>query len=420
MQLSRNTRKRFSPPTYGFSLVICYNPITDKWLAVKEIAKNGGDWWVPGGGVKQGETFYDAGVRETMEEAGVHVNIKGVLRVEHSLVGDGSDTDTARMTETTSMFARMRVIFYAEPDNYEQCTPKSHADEESERAEWKSDAELRMVQHRGSELMDWVKYLRDGNPIYPLHVFQRESALVPSTAPSLDSSPQPQSDDQIAGRMKGNGTSGDGLGLNRMTTASFGSQLSNLNTITTKWQPNPHVVQVCYLESLRKKYFRVLAQRALSQGQANVTPSSPGSKVSTGPTLSTRYVTSPDYVKLKTLLINVVQVRTSPDLLECLLDTPKPDAGLLMTALAYPEPHTVQINNGSLADFCISKERHKSLDLVVSCFQMASLSYSIVDARGDPIVFISAESMARLKVAAKQDAYVYSILMKNSNDDFLM
>ena len=56
-------------------------------------------WWLPGGHVELNETFEQAAVRETFEEAGIHIRLIGVLRVEHGFL------DTA---------VRMRVIFLAE------------------------------------------------------------------------------------------------------------------------------------------------------------------------------------------------------------------------------------------------------------------------------------------------------------------
>ena len=94
--------------TVQFALIICRNPVDKRYLAVHEINNRG--WWIPGGGVDKGESFYEAAHRECWEEAGVKVNIKGVLRVEHSVGGKDE--------------ARMRVIFYAEPIDDKQ-VPKS-------------------------------------------------------------------------------------------------------------------------------------------------------------------------------------------------------------------------------------------------------------------------------------------------------
>jgi 8-oxo-dGTP pyrophosphatase MutT (NUDIX family) len=83
--------------TYEFALVIVRN-FDGRWLAVNE--SRGRGWWIPGGGVDKSETFIEAAHRETREEAGILIKLNGVLRVEHSPVGDK---------------ARMRVIFFAEP-----------------------------------------------------------------------------------------------------------------------------------------------------------------------------------------------------------------------------------------------------------------------------------------------------------------
>jgi phosphatase NudJ len=64
---------------------------------VREVGDQG--WWLPAGRVDPGETFAKAALRETEEEAGVKVVLKGVLRVEHSLC--------------TNLVARMRVVYYA-------------------------------------------------------------------------------------------------------------------------------------------------------------------------------------------------------------------------------------------------------------------------------------------------------------------
>lgn len=68
--------------TYEFALVIVRN-FDGRWLTVNE-SKNRG-WWIPGGGVDLNESFIEAAHRETKEEAGIEIKIKGVLRVEHSV-----------------------------------------------------------------------------------------------------------------------------------------------------------------------------------------------------------------------------------------------------------------------------------------------------------------------------------------------
>ena len=96
---SSNTR-RAEFRGYSYALVICRHPTTGKFLAVNETEHRG--WWIPGGGVDAGETFAQAAMRETIEEAGMEVELKGILKVEHTS-GDG----------LAQPFYQMRVFFYA-------------------------------------------------------------------------------------------------------------------------------------------------------------------------------------------------------------------------------------------------------------------------------------------------------------------
>ena len=86
-----------------FSLVICRHPITGMYLAVDESKDRG--WWVPGGGVDNGESFDDGAKRECIEEAGVDIILKGIINI-------------------TCTSLKMRVIYYAEPADIYNCTPK--------------------------------------------------------------------------------------------------------------------------------------------------------------------------------------------------------------------------------------------------------------------------------------------------------
>ena len=106
---------------HAFSFVVCRHPMSKRWLAVEENKDSG--WWFPGGLVEnKKEDHCIAAIRETREEAGIEVQLLGVLRVENSMYQCGG---------------RQRVIFYAEPADYDQ-TPKQLPDKESLRAAWLS------------------------------------------------------------------------------------------------------------------------------------------------------------------------------------------------------------------------------------------------------------------------------------------
>jgi 8-oxo-dGTP pyrophosphatase MutT (NUDIX family) len=145
--------------THCFALIICRNQ-AGKWLCVKETRNRG--WWVAGGLMEPNEDFFTAAKRESKEEAGVDIDIKGILRVEHSLCGHQT--------------ARMRVIFYAESNSV---TPKQISDSESECAAWLSIEEIKNLDKtkpglRGPEIIEWPIYLENGGVIMPLTSFVDE------------------------------------------------------------------------------------------------------------------------------------------------------------------------------------------------------------------------------------------------------
>ena len=130
-----------------YSLVICRNQFAKcpkKWLVIKETGKRG--WWCVGGSVNKGETFLQAAHRETQEEAGISINISGVLKIDQS-VKNGRNS--------------MRVIFYGEPFSLEESLRlKSKSDSESEMADWVSLYDLHKLNFekelRYEEPLDWA------------------------------------------------------------------------------------------------------------------------------------------------------------------------------------------------------------------------------------------------------------------------
>ena len=92
-----------------------------------------------------------------MEEAGIEIELKGILKMDHSL----HDKDSAKF----------RVIFYAEPKN-PNSVPKQEPDQESEGAEWVTLQEFSEKDKiRGDELIKHGMYVQDGGMIFPLSMF---------------------------------------------------------------------------------------------------------------------------------------------------------------------------------------------------------------------------------------------------------
>lgn len=161
--------------THGFAVVVCRHS-DGRWLAVRETKNRG--WWLPAGLVDPGESFQQAAHRECKEEAGIDIDLKGVLRVEHSVYGPNH--------------ARIRVIFYAEPVDMNQ-RPKQIADKESEEARWVTLEDLKRLAKgqpglRGPELYEWGSFLEQGGLAASMSFLAREDQGVPiSRSPELDS-----------------------------------------------------------------------------------------------------------------------------------------------------------------------------------------------------------------------------------------
>ncbi len=143
-------------PTWCFALVVVRKD--DRFLLVQE-SKYGEPWYLPGGRAEAGESFIDAAVRETLEEAGIPIRVTGVIRIEHSPTPAGS---------------RMRVIFLAEPTD--DTPPKSEPDDESLRAEWVALDELENYILRGGEVAEVFAYVARGGTVFPTELLQPEGA----------------------------------------------------------------------------------------------------------------------------------------------------------------------------------------------------------------------------------------------------
>ncbi len=75
-------------PTHYFALAVVRHPKTRLWLAVEETRDRG--WWLPGGFVENEDpgalsSHEVTALKETREEAGIDIVIKGILRVESHL-----------------------------------------------------------------------------------------------------------------------------------------------------------------------------------------------------------------------------------------------------------------------------------------------------------------------------------------------
>ena len=100
-----------------------------------------------------GENLTVAAKREAMEEAGIGIDLKGVLAVEYFPCG--------RNRDQSSFSVKMRVVFYAEPNESEMSKmPKCRPDFESAGACWCSEEDIAAgLRLRSSEPRHWIKYV---------------------------------------------------------------------------------------------------------------------------------------------------------------------------------------------------------------------------------------------------------------------
>jgi len=189
-----------------FAIVVCQRLYDKKFLLVQEFANTG--FWLPGGQLDAGESLREAVKRETYEEAGVEIELLGVLEV---------------LSQSRGKWRR--VVFYAQPlsesneskskekqtNNSTSNTPppsssstypKSLPDYESTGACWASLEEVnrgrsqltqvhrRSINHRdlistnkqlrlrGSEPLQWLNYIENGGEIFPLEIPQEFKKLM--------------------------------------------------------------------------------------------------------------------------------------------------------------------------------------------------------------------------------------------------
>jgi phosphatase NudJ len=106
-----------------------------KYLVVHE-TKHGQLWYLPAGGIEEGESPADGGRRETMEEAGIAIEPRFYLDVEHYV--------------RPGPVVVLRFIMVARATSFE---PKRTADEHSLEARWLTRAEIALLPLRDPEVL---------------------------------------------------------------------------------------------------------------------------------------------------------------------------------------------------------------------------------------------------------------------------
>jgi phosphatase NudJ len=145
---------RLATPTWSFALALVKRG--HRFLLVHE-RKHGQGWYFPAGRVEPGETFAEAAIRETREEAGIDIALEGILRIQHSPRPDGQ---------------RLRVFFLAR--QVDDAPPKSQPDEHTLEARWFSVDELPGIPLRGDEVEAWMRAVLRNPVVAPVSLLGPE------------------------------------------------------------------------------------------------------------------------------------------------------------------------------------------------------------------------------------------------------
>ncbi len=119
----------------AFFVVLSVVADEGRYLMVRE-TKHGQRWYLPGGGVEEGESPRDGAIRETLEEAGIQVEPFAFLDVQHYV--------------RPGPHVVLRFIVAARPLTL---SPKHFADEHSLEARWLTREEIARLPLRDPEVL---------------------------------------------------------------------------------------------------------------------------------------------------------------------------------------------------------------------------------------------------------------------------
>ncbi len=143
------------PTTLVVLVVVPHHEHRGRYLVVEERDRT---FYLPAGRVEPGESLLAAAIRETLEEAGITITLRGLLGFEH-------ESSPAFGASGTS--ARMRLRFTFVGDQAVAGPPKRHADRHTRGAAWCTKEELAQLPLRHPEVLSWIARYESGAPLLP-------------------------------------------------------------------------------------------------------------------------------------------------------------------------------------------------------------------------------------------------------------
>lgn len=132
--------------------VLVVVPQEQRYLVVEE---RDGTFYLPAGRVEAGENLMAAAVRETAEEAGMLIGLRGIIGFDHS---------------ATAEHLKLRFVFAGYPAV--ASTPKRTPDKHSRGARWASVDEIARLPLRHPEVLHWIERFEAGGPFLPCSAYE--------------------------------------------------------------------------------------------------------------------------------------------------------------------------------------------------------------------------------------------------------
>lgn len=141
-------------PTVTTLVVLTIVPYEGRYLLVEELD---GSFYLPAGRVEPGESLVAAAIRETAEETGVAVRLRGLLGIDHRWLPGSPPTQ------------RLRFAFAGIPAT--SAPPKGVPDRHSRGASWFARDEIPQLPLRDPEVVDWIAQLESGRALLPCEAY---------------------------------------------------------------------------------------------------------------------------------------------------------------------------------------------------------------------------------------------------------
>ena len=153
-------------PIYAVVMVLVERD--GRYVLIQEaMPERGYPWFIPAGRFEPGESIVEATKRETLEESGLVVEPRSILRIQHFIPYEQDREHPAPEL--------WRFVVAAEPTGG---TLKTTGDEHSVQAQWFRPEELQGLKLRSDEVFGLIELHRQGGSALPIEAYVVRQAHV--------------------------------------------------------------------------------------------------------------------------------------------------------------------------------------------------------------------------------------------------